>query len=149
MKKQDNDKSSVNKKEDITNSKNKENENLPGYPHYPESEDIMNTEKEKFAIDIENPEKPFVVDGVISKESTNDNLLRQGNSADVTNEDLRNLGSEELAMDMGADEQLKERIFPVDMEGKDLIVPGAELDDKQEDIGSEDEENNLYSSSDN
>ena len=29
--------------------------------------------------------------------------------------------------------------------GKDLDVPGSELDDAQEDIGSEDEENNYYS----
>ena len=29
--------------------------------------------------------------------------------------------------------------------GKDLDVPGSELDDEQEDIGSEDEENNYYS----
>lgn len=28
---------------------------------------------------------------------------------------------------------------------KDSDVPGAELDDKQEEIGSEDEENNYYS----
>jgi hypothetical protein len=27
----------------------------------------------------------------------------------------------------------------------DLDIPGAELDDKQEEIGSEDEENNYYS----
>ncbi|AWK02730.1 hypothetical protein HYN56_00240 [Flavobacterium crocinum] len=32
--------------------------------------------------------------------------------------------------------------------GNDLDVPGAELDDQQEDIGSEDEENNYYSESD-
>jgi hypothetical protein len=29
--------------------------------------------------------------------------------------------------------------------GSDLDVPGSELDDNQEDIGSEDEENNYYS----
>ncbi|NLZ94808.1 MAG: hypothetical protein GX921_03150 [Bacteroidales bacterium] len=29
--------------------------------------------------------------------------------------------------------------------GKDLDVPGSELDDAQEDIGNEDEENNYYS----
>ncbi|MBF4492640.1 hypothetical protein IRZ83_09455 [Flavobacterium sp. JLP] len=29
--------------------------------------------------------------------------------------------------------------------GNDLDVPGSELDDEQEDIGSEDEENNFYS----
>lgn len=32
--------------------------------------------------------------------------------------------------------------------GNDLDVPGSELDDEQEDIGSEDEENNFYSESD-
>lgn len=29
--------------------------------------------------------------------------------------------------------------------GSDLYIPGSELDDKMEDIGSEDEENNYYS----
>lgn len=33
--------------------------------------------------------------------------------------------------------------------GSDLDVPGAELDDKDEDIGEEDEENNFYSLGDN
>lgn len=32
--------------------------------------------------------------------------------------------------------------------GNDLDVPGSELDDEQEDIGSEDEENNFYSEAD-
>lgn len=35
--------------------------------------------------------------------------------------------------------------FETDMSGDDLDVPGAELDDQQENIGSEDEENNYYS----
>jgi hypothetical protein len=32
--------------------------------------------------------------------------------------------------------------------GNDLDIPGAELDDELEDIGSEDEENNFYSNAD-
>ena len=32
-----------------------------------------------------------------------------------------------------------------DIAGRDLDIPGSELDDKLEDIGSEDEENNYYS----
>jgi len=32
--------------------------------------------------------------------------------------------------------------------GNDLDIPGSELDDEQEDIGSEDEENNFYSEGD-
>ncbi|MBC8110229.1 MAG: hypothetical protein H7Y04_04135 [Verrucomicrobia bacterium] len=42
-----------------------------------------------------------------------------------------------------------EKDFDEDVSGSDLDVPGSELDDRQEDIGSEDEENNYYSSSQN
>jgi hypothetical protein len=35
--------------------------------------------------------------------------------------------------------------FKNDLSGSDLDIPGSELDDAQEDIGSEDEENNFYS----
>lgn len=35
--------------------------------------------------------------------------------------------------------------FSEDMSGSDLDVPGSELDDQQESVGSEDEENNYYS----
>lgn len=40
---------------------------------------------------------------------------------------------------------LNEDDFEDDLTGEDLDVPGAELDDDMEDIGSEDEENNYYS----
>ncbi len=38
-----------------------------------------------------------------------------------------------------------EKDFSDDVSGDDLDVPGSELDDEQEKIGSEDEENNYYS----
>lgn len=38
-----------------------------------------------------------------------------------------------------------EKDFNDDISGGDLDIPGAELDDDQEAIGSEDEENNYYS----
>ena len=38
-----------------------------------------------------------------------------------------------------------EKNFNQDKSGNDLDIPGAELDDQQENIGSEDEENNYYS----
>ncbi len=38
-----------------------------------------------------------------------------------------------------------EKNFNQDKSGSDLDIPGAELDDDQENIGSEDEENNGYS----
>jgi len=37
------------------------------------------------------------------------------------------------------------KVAEEDISGIDLDVPGSELDDKMEDIGSEDEENNYYS----
>ncbi|HUH75275.1 MAG TPA: hypothetical protein VLZ75_12850 [Chitinophagales bacterium] len=40
---------------------------------------------------------------------------------------------------------MNEKSFKDDMSGDDLDVPGSELDDQQEKIGSEDEENNYYS----
>ena len=38
-----------------------------------------------------------------------------------------------------------EKDFIEDQSGSDLDVPGSELDDEQEKVGSEDEENNYYS----
>ena len=43
------------------------------------------------------------------------------------------------------DEKLNEKDFKDDVSGGDLDIPGSELDDEQEQIGSEDEENNGYS----
>jgi len=42
-------------------------------------------------------------------------------------------------------DSMNEKGFEDDMSGSDLDVPGSELDDEQENIGSEDEENNYYS----
>jgi hypothetical protein len=40
---------------------------------------------------------------------------------------------------------MNEKDFEDDLSGDDLDVPGAELDDSNEEIGEEDEENNYYS----
>ena len=42
-------------------------------------------------------------------------------------------------------EQPNEKDFDQDQSGADLDIPGSELDDLQENLGSEDEENNYYS----
>lgn len=82
-------------------------ENLPGYPHYPASEDIYKQDKEEADINPSDPTK---------KKTPNEN-------PDSTNE----------------------KSFRQDHSGSDLDVPGAELDDQDESVGSEDEENNYYS----
>lgn len=43
------------------------------------------------------------------------------------------------------DGKFNEKTFKQDKSGDDLDIPGSELDDEQENIGSEDEENNGYS----
>ncbi|MXO06263.1 hypothetical protein [Flavobacterium sp. HBTb2-11-1] len=71
------------------------------------------------------------------------------------NEDIYN--QEERLEDIDPQDISGERIINNDIHewkqnsdkiGNDLDVPGSELDDKQEDLGSEDEENNYYSEGD-
>lgn len=97
--------------EDLKNTeKNKEdgNQDFPGYPMYPTTDDIYSQLKEDTEIDPE------------------DTLKKK-----TANED--------------PEAQLNEKDFKDDVTGGDLDVPGTELDDEQEEIGSEDEENNTYS----
>lgn len=80
---------------------------LPGYKHYPASEDIYRQGKEESDIDPEDP---------THYKAPNDNP------------GTRN-----------------EKDFKDDLSGNDLDIPGSELDDDMENVGSEDEENNYYS----
>lgn len=82
-----------------------------------------------------------------SKDKTAEELAKE---AKVTKDDLQALGPKDanLSHDGGDDEQLIERKRKVDFSGDKLDVPGSELDDEPERIGSEDEENNLYSNAD-
>jgi hypothetical protein len=49
------------------------------------------------------------------------------------------------SMDKAKVHTRNEKDFDEDFSGDDLDVPGSELDNQQENIGSEDEENNYYS----
>ena len=70
-------------------------------------------------------------------------------------EKLKDINPENINTEKTIDEkegEWNENTFNIDKEdltGGDLDVPGSELDDDQENIGSEDEENNYYSESDN
>lgn len=96
----------LNQDESYTDKNQKDNP--PGYPLYPESEDIYEKSKEERDIDPEDTSK--------KKASKDDNSFRR-----------------------------KELDRKDELSGKDLDVPGSELDDDQEAIGNEDEENNYYS----
>jgi hypothetical protein len=133
-------------------------EKLPGYPHYPVKDDIMNNDAEKrIDVDVEN------LSGKISRDRSLDTNKKTKTSAtpkkpnanktgsipsketDVTSDDLKALGSPDRSNDGGDDELLDDIAIGPDFSGDDLDVPGAELDDDMEDLGSEDEENNYYS----
>lgn len=101
-----------------------------------------------FGEDLEDRRDHVAMEHPVPKDVDDEGLDIQAatNESDVTEEDLQALGPKDLSMDMGEDELLlKNRVWPVDMTGGDLDVPGAELDDERESIGSEDEENNSYS----
>jgi hypothetical protein len=128
-----------------------EAQDLPGYPPYPPEEDIVRNGT--------RVEGDIGDDGFGERSSGIAKAVRQNTSSpettpgaepasgefDVTDEDLEALGPVDLSLDLGEDEQLKQRTNPVDFAGEDLDVPGASDDDSQEAIGSEDEENNGYS----
>jgi hypothetical protein len=134
----------------------KSDDELPGYPHYPASEDIMNPANgfEKTGADTENLTRSgrFVErerTGEISSESSTEDYddlgIVPGTAADVTHEDLLILGPKEGDQDLGDDELVTGKIQPIGRADEELDIPGAELDDENEAIGEEDEENNYYS----
>lgn len=73
----------------------------------------------------------------------------------LPSEDIYNQGEKEMELnpeDLSKNKvpnemkgTLNEKNFEEDMSGDDLDIPGSELDNQQENIGSEDEENNYYS----
>jgi hypothetical protein len=67
-------------------------------------------------------------------------------STKVADADPESIGTKKAAIEINSKGEAKnEKDFKDDHSGDDLDVPGAELDDEQEGIGSEDEENNYYS----
>lgn len=71
-------------------------------------------------------------------------------SDDIYNQDReeQDLNPEDITKNKTPNEKVgssNEKSFKEDMSGDDLDVPGSELDDQQESVGSEDEENNYYS----
>ena len=90
---------------------------------------IMKEDKEKDKL-MENPLYPDSEDIYIKFKKDNDM-----DTDDISN--LKKSGDEVPSVE--------EKEFNDDTLGSDLDIPGSELDDEQEMIGSEDEENNYYS----
>ena len=64
-------------------------------------------------------------------------------SKEESNKDPENISETKVKND--SNNKSKNRNHAEGMSGEDLDIPGAELDDDMEEIGSEDEENNFYS----
>jgi hypothetical protein len=111
---------------------------LPGYPRYPASEDIINTNERVFIDENTTP-----TEGVEA-------LELQNGVADTTDKKESNPPRKPDPLDLEKDKEseLTDRVEPIDFTGEDLDVPGTELDDESEKTGNEDEENNLYSRGD-
>ena len=135
---------------------NDEQRDLPGYPHYPPEEDIMNPQSgfKKISADEELANSKTLSSRSLKPGETNENpgdsgdeiKIVRGTEADVTREDIQLLGPREGDLDSGDDElvQGNSRVDEVSNED-DLDVPGSDLDDENEELGEEDEENNYYS----
>ncbi len=122
---------------------------MPGYPLYSPQDDIMN-KGERIDADIESVKaqdanKATRVDEIPQASIDDEPDVPVNDAYTVTNEDLEALGPADLSMDGGDDEDLKHRSTPVDFSAEDLDIPGSEMDDEAESVGSEDEENNSYS----
>ena len=131
-------------------------EEFPGYPHYPAREDIMhpanrmekvNPDPEKLTrsgayLDPRSLDKPVSASMDTAPESDEELIIVPGTEADVTREDLIILGEQNLEND--EEESVDSKVLYGDI-ATDLDVPGEELDDRNEELGEEDEENNYYS----
>ncbi len=136
--------------ENFSRSIGAENLNRPGEPIVSDPNDVLEAPVLGNIEDLEEPsakemERPVPRNLKLDNDSIE---FATGNESDVTEEDLQALGPKDLSLDMGEDEELlKNRVWPVDMAGKDLDVPGSEGagDTSDEAIGPEDEENDYYS----
>ena len=96
-----------------TNRTGQKEENLPGYPHYPEKEDIMNTDSDatRLDADVENLSRSPLAKNSDLKEQPSSSRYSDatpeivpGTDADVTKKDLAALGPVDRDMDEGEDE---------------------------------------------
>ena len=81
----------------------------------------------------------------VSREEKND--LQQADENMPTKDD-QSIVDATLDSEDADGEPLNEEGFGEDVSGDDLDIPGADADDANEEIGEEDEENNVYSASD-
>ena len=97
-------------------------------------------EKKRLERGLNDSKSGNYLPGYPSYPASEDIFKKYQEAKDINPEDISKskvLNSEDAEID---------EIYPAsDLSGRDLDVPGSELDDAMEDVGSEDEENNYYS----
>ena len=96
----------------------------------------------KVSIKKKEQEKREILPGYESYPSSEDIYRKEKEEKDIDPEDISELKNSLQ------ERKRNEKVSRLDGSGNDLDIPGSELDDDMEDIGSEDEENNYYSSGD-
>lgn len=110
----------------MKNNKNNKKPDAPDYKPYPKKEDIY----------IQDEEVSLYEDTKLENRDESDD--REIPLEDFTPDIRDRISTPE-------DDEWNTENFDTNHTGDDLDVPGAELDDEEEDIGEEDEENNYYS----
>lgn len=152
--------------QDIINITMKIEKEFPELSKYIKEMPVKDSEKVKEGPSIKNLEEYYnSLSEQLRKYSKTHNSLElkddtekfksSGYPSYAPSEDIYNQGKKEMELNPSdlskkkvANEEegsSNEKDFKGDMSGDDLDVPGAELDDQQESVGSEDEENNYYS----
>ena len=128
---------------------------FPELIQYLEDMPIDNAEKED--ITLKHLEEYYESLQVLISNSAKENVIKSNDEDDFSypsSEDIYQNSKKETEISPeniakkktpNSDSKMNEKSFKQDMSGDDLDVPGSELDDQQESVGSEDEENNYYS----
>lgn len=120
---------------------NKENINLKKLvPYFESLEQLIKEFKETENGSKINNLVKFKLDGYPVYPPTEDIYNKFKEEMDLNPEDISKKKTKNEKVGVA-----NEKDFDEDMSGDDLDVPGSELDDQQEKVGSEDEENNYYS----
>ncbi|MGZ8511219.1 MAG: hypothetical protein ACXWWA_12610 [Chitinophagaceae bacterium] len=118
-------------------------ENIHGLPPGEFADTTISSADEEGAGILDDTDRQDEVSGQLNANVTKDEIKILDDAAGKINStDQQNLDSAQLDQYDEDGELLNEK---TGLSGKDLDVPGSELDDDNEDIGEEDEENNPYS----
>jgi hypothetical protein len=126
---------------DVKDIPGQENIHVPSLGEF--ADITLSSADEEGAGILDNPDEPDDISNQLNANVTKDERKVLDDAASKINStDQKNLESAELDQYDEDGELLNEKSG---LSGKDLDVPGSELDDNNEEIGEEDEENNPYS----